>query len=99
VIFLIVAFIVCLPLALFALSNTQMVSLGIWPFDYTIQAHLSLAILVAMAIAFLIGGILVWFSVLGQRRRASRAEHMVKLLEAQIDELKARPGVALPPAS
>ncbi len=98
-IFVTIAFILCLPLALFALSNTQIVTLGIWPFDYTIQVHLSLAILIAMAASFLIGGILVWFSVLGQRRRASRAEHMVKLLEAQIDDLKARPAVALPPAS
>lgn len=98
-IFLIVAFILCLPLALFALSNTQMVTLGVWPFDYTIQVHLSLAILVAMAVSFLIGGILVWFSVLGQRRRASRAERMIKILEAQVHELKGRPPVALPPAS
>jgi uncharacterized integral membrane protein len=99
VVFLTVAFILCLPLALFALSNTQMVALGVWPFDYTIQVHLSLAILVAMAVSFLIGGILVWFSVLGQRRRASRAERMIKMLEAQIDELKGRPAVVLPPAS
>lgn len=98
-VFLILAVILCLPLALFALSNPQMVTLGIWPTDYTIQAHLSLAILIAMAIAFLFGGVLVWFSVLGQRRRAHRAERMIKLLEAQIEELKARPGLALPPSS
>ena len=98
-IFLMIAFILCLPLALFALSNTQMVTLGIWPFDYTVQAHLSLAILGAMAVSFLLGGILVWFSVLGQQRRAWRAEHMVKLLEAQVNDLKARPAVALPPVS
>jgi uncharacterized membrane protein YciS (DUF1049 family) len=99
VIFLIVAFIFCLPLVLFALSNTQMVMLGIWPFDYTVQVHLSLAILAAMAVSFFIGGVFVWFSVLRQRRRASRAEHKIKLLEAQIDELKGRPAIALPPAS
>jgi hypothetical protein len=94
--FAIVVIIVCLPLAMFALSNTEMVTLRLWPTDYSLVAHLSLAILVAMAVAFAAGGILVWFSVMAQRRRAWRAEKMVKLLEAQIEELKARPTMALP---
>lgn len=97
-VFFIFALIVCLPLALFALSNTTMVTLGLWPTDYTIQVHLSLAILIAMAVAFLFGGVLVWFSALAQRRRANRAERTIRLLEAQIEELKARPALALPPA-
>lgn len=96
--FIIFAFIICLPLVLFALSNTQMVTLGVWPTDYSIEVHLSLAILIAMAVAFFLGGILVWFTALAQGRRASRAERRVKLLEAQIEELKARPGLALPSA-
>ena len=53
--FLIVAFVLCLPLVLFALSNTEMVRLGMWPTDYSLEVHLSLAILVAMAFAFLLG--------------------------------------------
>ena len=60
--FLIVAFILCLPLVLFALSNTEVVRLGLWPMDYRIEVHLSLAILVAMAIAFLLGALVVWIS-------------------------------------
>ncbi len=43
-----------------------------------------------MAIAFLAGGALVWLSALAQRRRARHAEHAVRLLEAQVQELKAR---------
>jgi lipopolysaccharide assembly protein A len=83
-------------LVLFALTNTSPVQLSIWPTDYSIQAPLSLAILGAMAIAFLIGGALVWLSELTQRRRARRAEYAVRLLEEQIRELKARvPGPAL----
>jgi len=97
-VFILFAFILCIPLALFALSNTEMVTLGIWPTDYTVQVHLSLAILVAMALAFFLGGVLVWFSALAQRRRAKRAERTVRLLEAQIEELKARPALALPSA-
>lgn len=97
-IFLIIAFLICIPLALFALSNTEVVTLGIWPTDYSLQVHLSIAILVAMAIAFLLGGLLVWVSALGQRRRASRAERMVRELEAQVQQLRSRSSLALPPA-
>jgi putative membrane protein len=97
--FLLVTFILCLPLVLFALSNTEMVRLGLWPTDYGIDVHLSIAILVAMAIAFLVGALVVWFSELAQRRRARRAERTVRMLEAQIEALQARAGspISLPP--
>ena len=77
-------------LVLFALSNTTPVRLGLWPSDYTLQLPLSLTVLGAMAIAFLAGGVTVWVSELAQRRRARRAEQTVRLLEAQVQELKAR---------
>ena len=80
-------------LVLFALSNRAPVQLGLWPTDFSLEMPLSLAILAAMAIAFLVGGVLVWFSVLGQRSRARRAEQAVRLLEAEVQTLKAR----LPP--
>ena len=98
--FLIVTFVVCLPLVLFALSNTEMVRLGIWPTDYSLEVHLSLAILIAMAVAFLLGAMVVWMSELSQRLRARRAERAVRLLEAQIEALKARTAtsISLPPA-
>ncbi len=99
--FLIVTFVVCLPLVLFALSNTEMVRLGIWPTDYSLEVHLSLAILIAMAVAFLLGAMMVWMSELSQRLRARRAERAVRLLEAQIEALKAGTGtsISLPPAA
>jgi uncharacterized integral membrane protein len=97
--FMIVTLVLCLPLVLFALSNTGMVRLGLWPTDYGIDVHLSLAILVAMAIAFLLGALVVWVSELSQRRRARRAERTVRLLEAQVEALRARtaPPMSLPP--
>lgn len=99
--FLIVTFVVCLPLVLFALSNTEMVRLGIWPTDYSLEVHLSLAILIAMAVAFLLGAMMVWMSELSQRLRARRAERAVRLLEAQIEALKAGTGTSIsrPPAA
>lgn len=100
--FLIVTFVLCFPLVLFALSNTESVRLGLWPMDYGVDMPVSLAILVAMAIAFLLGALVVWFSALAQRRRARRAERTVRLLEAQIEDLKARTPVgplSFPPAA
>ena len=108
--FVLVAIILCLPLVLFALSNPVLVHLTLWPTDYVVDAPLSVSILVAMAVAFLLGAVVVWFSSLAQRRRARRAERMVRLLQAQVESLKAEnkaraappvPGrtLALPPAS
>jgi putative membrane protein len=96
-----------LLLVLFALSNPAPVRLGLWPTDLWVQVPLSLAVLGAMAVAFLLGGLFVWFNALGQRRRARRAEARVRALDQQIEGLKARlaqqaeqarqPGPALPP--
>ena len=94
---LLIALPLLLLLVLFALSNTLPVRLGLWPSDYTLQLPLSLTILGAMAIAFLAGGSIVWLSELGQRRRARHAEQTVRLLEAQVQELKARLPQTSPP--
>ncbi len=75
--------------------------LGLWPTDYSIDVPLSVAILVALGVGFLLGALVVWFSALTHRRRARRAERKVRLLEAHVDSLKARTGSAasLPPAA
>jgi uncharacterized integral membrane protein len=87
-----------LLLVLFALSNTAPVQVGLWPTGWSLQAPLSLVILGFMAVAFLIGGVLVWFAELGQRRRARQAEQANRRLEAQVQELRARtPQAALGP--
>lgn len=100
-VFLIVTFVLCLPLVLFALTNTEIVRLGLWPTDYGIDVHLSIAILVSMGIAFFLGALVVWGSALAQRIRARRAERTVRLLEAQIEALQNRVGspASLPPAA
>jgi lipopolysaccharide assembly protein A len=86
-----------LILVVFALSNTTPVRLTLWPTDYSLELPLSVTVLGAMAIAFFFGGALVWLSELAQRRRARRAEHTVRLLEAQVQELKTRqPGAHSP---
>jgi putative membrane protein len=87
---LIPALIVVLILVLFALSNRQDVSLGFWPTDYAVQAPLSVAILIGMAVAFFLGAALVWVDKLGLRGRARRAEAKVARLQAQLAEMEVR---------
>jgi lipopolysaccharide assembly protein A len=79
-----------LLLVLFALSNRQSTEFTLWPTDYAIEAPLSLAVLVAMGMAFVAGALIVWVSVLGARHRARRAEYQARLLEAQVAELTAK---------
>jgi uncharacterized integral membrane protein len=79
-------------LVAFALSNPQPVQLKIWPLDfYTVEAPLSIAILLAGGVFFFLGALFVWFSSVAARGRAGRAERRAAALEA---ELKAR---AAPP--
>ena len=80
---------VLLMLAVFALSNPTPIRLGLWPTDFTVQLPMSLAILVAAAVAFLLGAMLVWGSLVGARMRARRAEHEVQALEGHVGSLKA----------
>jgi putative membrane protein len=87
-----------LLLVLFALSNTQVVQLGLWPTGWSVTLPLSITVLAAMAVAFFLGALVLWVSTLAAIHRARRAEHQVKLLEAEVQQLKAqvgRPG--LPP--
>jgi uncharacterized integral membrane protein len=89
-----------LLLVLFALSNSQPVRLGLWPTDLSLEPPLSIAVLVAMGAAFLLGALMLWVEALAARRRARRAEYAQRLLEAQVQELKARlTGPPLPPPS
>lgn len=77
-------------MVLFALSNPQPTQFGLWPTDYSVELPLSLAVLGAMGVAFICGAFILWANVLGARARARRAERKVRLLEAQVAELKAK---------
>jgi putative membrane protein len=87
---LIPALVVILILALFALSNRQDVTLGLWPTDYAAQLPLSGAILIGMAVAFFLGAAMVWIDHLGLGRRARQAEAQVARLQAQLAQAELR---------
>ena len=95
---LIIASPLLIILVVFALSNTVPVRLGFWPTGLALEVPLAVAVLIGMAIAFLLGALIVWVGELGQRRRARRAEHTARLLEEQVQELKARLATRSTPA-
>ncbi len=99
-ILLVITILICIPFAVFALTNMEHVRLGLWPFDYQLDVPVSLAILCGMAVGIMLGAVLVWVAEVGQRRRANRAERTVKILQAQVDALQARqpgpPTLSLP---
>ncbi|MGI4939153.1 MAG: LapA family protein [Janthinobacterium lividum] len=78
-------------LVLFALSNKQPTRLYLWPTDITLDAPLSLAVLVASAVFFLAGAFMTWGTSLSMRARARRAEEQVRQLRTQVRTLQARP--------
>jgi putative membrane protein len=95
---LIPALILVLILIVFGLSNRDSVTLGFWPTDYSVVLPLSVAVLVAMAVAFLLGAGIVWLDHLGLGRRARRAEAEVRRLQAQLTQAEARRQPPIMPA-
>lgn len=87
---IVIALPLLLILVLFALSNPGPATFHFWPTDYTADLPLSLAVLGAMALAFVAGAVVLWTDVIGARGRARRAERQVRALEAQVAALKAR---------
>ena len=79
-----------LLVVLFALSNTEMVRLGLWPTTWLIAAPLSLVILCAMAVAFLLGALTTWVVGVAARLRARRAEHEAAALRTELAAIQAR---------
>lgn len=80
-----------LLLVLFTLSNAQTVALGLWPTPWSVSLPLSIVVLSAMAIAFLLGALILWVSVLAAIHRARRAEAQLRALEAQLAAAKDKP--------
>ena len=75
---------------LFALSNTEPARIGLWPTDLMVEAPLSLMILGAMGLAFLLGAISTWVVGIGARMRARRFEQEAARLRAELEAAQTR---------
>lgn len=94
---------VLIILVVFALSNRQVVQLGLWPTDIMVDLPLSITVLIAAGLFFIAGALMTWGAGIAMSGRARRAERAVRQLEAEVQALKSRPSVgggstmALPP--
>lgn len=89
-----IRFVLALPfmvvLVSFVLSNPTPVVIRLWPTDLAQSMPLSIAILSSMAVAFLLGAVLVWFNAIAARYAARQANVRVAALEAQVKAQEAR---------
>ena len=79
---------VLIILIAFALSNQQPVRLGLWPTDIMVDVPLSVAVLIAAGIFFVVGAFVTWTGVVAARSRARQAERQVRDLRAQVDSMR-----------
>jgi uncharacterized integral membrane protein len=85
-------------LILFALSNKQIVELGLWPTDIAIGLPVSIAVLGIAGLFFLFGALVAWSGAIAERKRARRAEATVRQLQAQLAAARAsRQALSLSP--
>ncbi len=85
-------------LIVFALSNKQVVDLGLWPTDIQIELPVSIAVLGIAGLFFLFGALVAWGGTLVERNRRHRAEATIRQLEAQLAATRAgRPALSLAP--
>ena len=73
-------------LVVFAVSNRATVAITFLGWETSVA--LSVAVLLASAVFFLLGALVVWFGELRQRRRARRAETRVRELETQLAAMR-----------
>lgn len=98
--FWIVVALVAAVLALFAASNRESVTLGLWPLPFIIGLPLYLAILATLVIGFVAGIVAAWVAGARRRREIRRRGRRIAALERELAATQARfPGAGeSPPA-
>src|SRR5690348_3542867 len=80
----IVVAIVAAALALFAMSNREAVTLGLWPLPFELDLPLYLAVLAALLIGFIAGVVAAWIAGRHRRRENRRRYRRIAALEREL---------------
>jgi uncharacterized integral membrane protein len=75
---------------LFAVTNRDVIELGLWPLPWVVSAPVYVIALIALAVGFLAGAIVVWISGGKRRGRARAAERKILDQAREISELRRR---------
>jgi lipopolysaccharide assembly protein A len=88
--FWIVVALVAAVLALFAASNRESVTLGLWPLPFIASLPLYLAILSALLIGFIAGVVAAWIAGRRRRREIRRRGRRITALERELAATQAQ---------
>jgi uncharacterized integral membrane protein len=87
-----------LLLILFAVSNRETVSVGLWPLPTLIELPLYLVVLGTLILGFFVGELVAWISAWRWRREARRSRERVAVLERELEAERLRHTEPLVPA-
>jgi uncharacterized integral membrane protein len=88
-----------LVLILFAVSNRETVSVGLWPLPALVELPLYLVILGTMVVGFFVGQVIAWAGGWRWRREARRSRERIAVLEGELAAERARPVVSREPVA
>jgi len=86
----IVLAIVAVVLILFAVSNREAVSVGLWPLPALVELPLYLVLLATLLVGFIVGELAAWVRGWRWRREARRGRERIAALEREIDAQRAQ---------
>jgi uncharacterized integral membrane protein len=81
----IVLAIVAVVLILFAISNREAVSVGLWPLPALVELPLYLVLLGTLIVGFTVGELAAWIRGWRWRREARRGRERIAALEREIE--------------
>jgi uncharacterized integral membrane protein len=87
---------VTVVLILFAVSNRETVSLGLWPLPALIDLPLYLVILGTLLVGFLAGELVAWIGGRHWRREARRGRDRIAALEVELAAERAQRSERVP---
>jgi lipopolysaccharide assembly protein A len=80
---------VALVLILFAVSNRESVSVGLWPLPALVELPLYLVVLGTLLVGFFAGELVAWVRNWRWRREARRSLDRIAVLERELDASRA----------
>ena len=86
----IVLALVAVVLILFAVSNRETVSVGLWPLPDLVQLPLYLVLLGTLFAGFIAGELIAWIGGWRWRREARRGRERIAALEDQLEAARAQ---------
>jgi uncharacterized integral membrane protein len=95
----IVLAVAALLLILFAVSNRETVSVGLWPLPDIVELPLFLVLLGTLLVGFLVGQLVSWIGGWHWRREARRSRERIAMLERELAAERAQQGSSVPIAA